>query len=116
MEQQNPSPAPTTPVENKPQTNVLMGALAYLGPLVIVSFLVAKDDPFVKFHIKQGLVLFVIEVVMWFLSSFMYQLWYVANIINLAVLVLAIIGIINAVQKQQKELPLVGSLSKYFTF
>ncbi|MBI1755245.1 hypothetical protein HY250_01765 [Candidatus Azambacteria bacterium] len=28
----------------------LMGILAYLGPLVIVSYVTSKDDAFVKFH------------------------------------------------------------------
>jgi hypothetical protein len=51
-----------TPQNAASQDNKLMGILAYIGPLIIVSYLVAKDDPFVKFHIKQGLVLFVIEI------------------------------------------------------
>ena len=34
-----------------------MAVLSYIGPLVIVSYIVANNDPFVKFHIKQGLVL-----------------------------------------------------------
>jgi uncharacterized membrane protein len=97
------------------QKNTLMAVLAYIGPLVIVSYLTAKDDPFVKFHIKQGLVLFVIEVAMWFLAGMMfYQFWMIMNIINLATLVLSIVGIVNAVQGQEKELPLVGQFSKHF--
>ncbi len=99
------------------QTNTLMGVLAYLGPLVIVSYLVAKDDPFVKFHIKQGLVLLVIQVVLWVLMPMMvWGLWSLMRLINLAVAVLAIIGIINVVQKKEKELPLVGSFASYFKF
>ena len=93
-----------------------MGIIAYLGPLVIISYLVAKNDPFVKFHIKQGLVLLVIEIVIWLLSTTMWQLWMLLNLVNLAVLVLVIIGIVNVVQGAQKELPLVGSFSKYFSF
>jgi len=36
------------------ESNVLMGILSYLGPLVIISYLTSKDNPFVKFHIKQA--------------------------------------------------------------
>ncbi len=110
-------PATSVQGETKgPQKNTLMAVLAYIGPLVIVSYLTAKDDPFVKFHIKQGLVLFVIEVATWFLiGSMMYQLWMLVNIINLGTLVLSVLGIVNAVQGHEKELPLVGQFSKYFS-
>ena len=93
--------------------NVPMGVLAYLGPLVIISYLVAKDDAFVKFHIKQGLVLFVIEIIIWVIGLF---IWMLVPLLQLAVLVLAILGIVNVVQGTKKPLPLVGMYSKYFTF
>lgn len=91
-----------------------MGILAYLGPLVIISYITSKDDPFVKFHIRQGLVLLVIEVVIWFAGMVFWPLWALIPFINIAVLVLAIIGIINVVNGQEKSLPLVGSYSKHF--
>jgi uncharacterized membrane protein len=96
--------------------NTLMGVLSYLGILVIIPLLVAKDDPFVKFHAKQGLVLLGIEIVVWVVFSFVWVMWLLGNLINLGVLVLAILGIVNAVRGEQKELPLVGSLAHYLTF
>ncbi len=108
----NQSQAP----QAKPQHKTLMGVLAYLGILLIIPFLMAKDDPFVKFHLKQGLVLLVIEIIVWILGSSMWQLWMILNLVQLATLVLSIIGIVNVIQGKQKELPLVGSFSKHFTF
>lgn len=96
------------------EKNVLMAVLAYIGPLVIVSYVTAKDDAFVKFHIAQGLVLFVIEVGVWVLGMMMWQLWPLFSIINLATFILSIIGIINAVKGKEEELPLVGKFSKHF--
>ena len=96
------------------QKNTVMAVLSYLGPLVIVSYLTAKDDPFVKFHIKQGLVVLVIEVAVMVLGSFMFSLWMILNLVNLGTFILSIVGIINAVQGQEKELPLVGQFAKNF--
>jgi len=96
------------------QNNSLMAAIAYVGPLVILSYLIAKDEPFVKFHIKQGLVLFVIEVAIWVLSMILWFLFPLYWLIDLAILVLSIIGIINAVQGKEKALPFVGGYSKHF--
>lgn len=101
---------------NSMAKNNVMAILAYIGPMVIVSYLVAKDDVFTKFHIKQGLVLLVIEVASWFLGMVFWPLIFILNVINLIVLILAIIGIVNAAKNKEKQLPLVGDYAKYFTF
>ncbi len=95
-----------------------MGVLAYLGPLVLIPYFVAKDVPFVKFHVKQGLVLFVIEAILWVLMEVMH-LWVLAPIVmvlNLGLLAPSIIGINNVVQNKEAELPLLGKYSTYFKF
>ncbi len=91
-----------------------MAILAYLGPLVIIPFLTAKEQPFVKFHIKQGLVLFGIEIIVWIIGGmFMFGLlWPLIQLVNLGVIILTILGIINVVQKKEAELPLVGGFAK----
>jgi uncharacterized membrane protein len=103
-------------MKHDPSNRKVMGVLAYLGILIVIPYLVAKDDPFVKFHIKQGLVLVIIELVIWALgySYILWQLWPLIEIINLAVLILSIIGIVNVVQGKEKELPLIGSWGRNF--
>lgn len=115
--QNNPISAPEAQLP--PGHNKAMAILAYLSVLVIVSYLTAKDDSFVKFHIKQGLVLLVIHVAVWILAMMMaglyfYPLMMIANLIYLAVVVLSVLGIVNVVNDQEKPLPLVGGLAKYF--
>ena len=113
-EKHMPDPAHTLPMSK----NTLMAILAYVGPLIIVSYLTAKDDSFVKFHIRQGLVLFAIEVVLWLLTSQFWLLFLsfmmVWQLVHLALIVFSIIGIVNAVQGNEKELPLIGSFAKHF--
>jgi uncharacterized membrane protein len=95
-----------------------MGVLAYLGPLVFIPFVLAKDVPFVKFHVKQGLVLFVLEAILWVLVEIM-MFWILAPIVmvvNIGLLVLSIIGIINVVQNKQVEIPLLGKYASHFKF
>ena len=91
-----------------------MGVLAYLGILVVIPFLLSKDDPFVKFHIKQGLVLVAIELAVWLVGMAMWQLWMILQIVNLGTIVLAIVGIVNVVHHKEQELPLVGQFAKHF--
>lgn len=95
-----------------------MGVLAYIGPLVIIPYLMEKDDSFVKFHVKQGLVLLSIEVILWVVTMTFWMLMFgmLYSIIHLALVVLSILGIVNVVQKKEQKLPLVGDFARYFTF
>lgn len=95
--------------------NTLMAILAYVGLFIIIPYLVAKDDDFVKFHIKQGLVLVVIELIVWFAGTMIWGLYPLLMLVNVATLVLSVIGIINVLQDNEKELPLVGQFAKNFT-
>lgn len=116
--------APATPTSS-PQTsapannNALMGILCYLGVLVVVPILTSKNIPFVKFHIKQGLVLAAGEVGLWVLGMFAWNIigglwWSLSSLLSLGLLILSIVGIVNVLQNQEKPLPYVGQLSANF--
>lgn len=105
--------APVAPTPTPTQNNhVLMGVLAYISILVIIPYLMAKDSSFVKFHVKQGTVLAIIEIIVWLVTPFLWGLWFIIELIHLALIVLSIIGIVNVVQNKEAELPLVGSFAK----
>lgn len=103
-------------IENLDTETLVMAALSYAGPLLLVPLLVKRDQSFVQYHLRQGIVLFglylVIQIVM---SMFMFTMlmWPVMNIVNLGILVLMILGVVNVVKKQEAALPLIGSLASY---
>lgn len=103
---------------NDGNKTTFMAILSYLGPFVIIPLAMGMDDSFVKFHTKQGLVLAIIwvleRVILMFIAS--KSLLLVFGIINVALVILAIIGIINVIQGKEKELPIIGGLAKKFTF
>ena len=97
-----------------------LAVLSYLGFLIIIPILCAKNSRFVKFHINQGLSVLFIELIIVILRSLLgwipiigliirIILWFVA-IIPLAY---SIIGIINAIQGKAKKLPLIGGLNVF---
>ncbi|MBI4100953.1 hypothetical protein HY441_00580 [Candidatus Microgenomates bacterium] len=111
-------PQPSAPAPSADQSDVeknkVYAVLAYLGILVLVPLLTAKDSRFAKYHANQGLVLFIADIVVWlaywvllFVSPFfVFFFW----IVWLGILVLHIIGIVNAAQGQMKPLPIVGGI------
>ena len=95
--------------ENKDvQDNKVYAILAYLGILFLIPLFVAKESPFAKFHTNQGIILFIIEVVLYVITLIVPILGILTGLLSIGVLILAIIGIINAAKGEMKELPIVG--------
>ncbi|HEX4139094.1 MAG TPA: GYF domain-containing protein [Candidatus Methylacidiphilales bacterium] len=97
--------------------NRVFGILAYLGIFVLVPIIVAKDSPFAKYHSNQGLVLFLAELAVFFVTGafvfipFLGILVYFLHLIFLLVfVVMAILGIINAAQGKCVPLPVIGGI------
>lgn len=85
----------------------VFGILSYLNILVIVSLLVSKNKPFVKFHAKQGVVL----LAFFALAMFTLYLPAIPYIFALFYVVCAILGIVNVVRGGEKHLPIIGKLA-----
>ena len=99
---------PAAPSGGK-EKNVGMAVLCYLGILVLVPFLTdAKNDPFVKFHIKQGLVLLIFEVILGAISAVPVIGWIIGGLGWIFSVILFIMGIVNAVGGKEVELPVIG--------
>ena len=101
--------------------NKLMAVLSYLGILVLVPILAAKDSPFAKFHATQGLNLLIVSVAWSIVSgiigailgaigvTFLSVLWSIITwLVSIVIFLTMVIGIINAAQGKAKELPVIG--------
>ncbi|OGJ58438.1 hypothetical protein A2635_02295 [Candidatus Peribacteria bacterium RIFCSPHIGHO2_01_FULL_51_9] len=86
------------------QENKDLAAFSYLWVMSVFVYLAKKDSPFVRFHALQGMTLFALSVVVWFVPL-------IGRFLELIVLALAVIGFIGAVQGQWKELPVIGSFA-----
>jgi len=130
------NPSSTTPVDVKSligipealeveaedaEKNKIFGILAYLGPLCLVPIFAAKDSPFAKYHANQGLVLFLLEIIIIIslrvinviIFTVMPEVGFIASILglaHLAWLILLVIGIINAAAGKCVPLPVIGGI------
>lgn len=105
------------------EKNTGMAIVAYI--LFFIPLLTgAHKDPFVKYHVKQGLVLFCLAIILWIISAAIPWYWWwqfslifwIIRLLELGILVLAILGIVNASQGKEEPLPLVGQFAKMFKF
>lgn len=95
--------------------------VSYIGFLFFVPLLVNQNSPYTKFHVNQGLINFILGVVLAIISGVLNAIfggiplvgWVIRSITGLLyipTLILAIIGIVNAAQGQAKRLPIIGNI------
>lgn len=84
----------------------LMGIFSYLGLLALIPFFSEKNNKFVRFHAVQGMNLFIIEIIVGIVNFIPFIGW----LLDVAVAILSIIGIVNVINGEAKELPVVGSI------
>ena len=102
-------------IKEKKQVNVL-ALISYIGILCLVPILMKEEDDFVRFHARQGLVLFICEAGTWTVFAAVPFLWFITNLIGLFWLVLSVIGILNVFGNKKQELPVIGKFAEKFKF
>lgn len=107
---------------NDVQQNKVLSLFSYLGLLFLIPLLAAPNSPFARFHVNQGVVLFLFDIVsgiaVGIISAIVVWIPFVGVIligllgaaISICSLIFTILGIINAVTGKAKELPLIGKI------
>ncbi len=92
------------------EKNKVSAILAYI--IFFIPLLAAKDSKFAMYHCNQGLILFLAAVIINVVGSLVPIIgWFIILPLgDLAVLILAILGIVKAANGQMAPLPLIGGL------
>jgi len=82
--------------------------LAYLWILCLVPILMKKEDEFVKFHTRQGLMLFIVEVAFGIIAivPILGAVTYILGILICGIL--SLIGIVQVLMGNKWKMPLIG--------
>ena len=100
------------------EKNKAISCVSY--PLFFIPMLSCPDSKYGKFHANQGLLAFAACIAGWIVSTVIYMvfrmifLWWLARligfVISVSLIVLIIVGIINAYSGKARELPFIGSI------
>ena len=90
---------------NKKVTSIF----AYLGIIFWLIGYLAGDKEGAKFHLNQGLVLAIVNIIVSILG-YIPVVNIVAGILGIVVCIFAIMGIVYACKDEDKELPLIGKI------
>lgn len=105
--------------QNDQSNTILFSILSYIGILWLIPLLVEKNDKVVRFHINQGIVLFIFDIIgsiavgilsaiFVFIPVISFLGVVIASLFGILCFVLMIIGIVNAANKSEKPLPIIG--------
>ena len=92
------------------ESNKLMAAISYIWILFLVPLFAAKDDAFARYHANQGLVLFLVSIVIGIIGLIPLVGTIIALIGGIVTFVFMILGIVNALKGEMKPLPLIGGI------
>jgi len=95
--------------EEEINSGKMMSILAYLGVLNLIPLFVEKNNKFVRFHTVQGFTLLVVWLILIILDAITGKfLNFVFDTLEFLTGIWAIIGIVNVLKGEAKELPLIG--------
>lgn len=106
------NPVPQAGGDKDIEENKAIAVLSYIGILCLVPLLAKKESRFAQFHAKQGLVLFIVEVVVYIISIIPIIGWLIGIIGTLIFIVISVIGIIKVLNGEYWEMPLIADLAK----
>ncbi len=99
----------------KKEKNTGMAVIAYI--IFFLPLLTeAKKDPFVKYHVKQGLTLFLAGIIARIIVYIPVIGWILIWPFNVLLLILFVIGVMNALGGKQEPLPIIGKFAREFKF
>lgn len=104
--------------QNDQSNTILFSILSYIGILWLIPLLVEKNDKVVRFHVNQGIVLFIFDIIgsiavgilsaiFVFIPVISFLGVVIASLFGILCFVLMIIGIVNAANKSEKPLPII---------
>jgi len=84
--------------------------------LTIIGFIIAlltrKDDEYVMFYAKQGLVLFIIQVISSIVAAIPFFGWFLGPVLWIFFIIIWILAWINALSGEKRDTFLIGEFAK----
>jgi uncharacterized membrane protein len=107
-------------MKDKESHTTLLAFLGVLLPLIgfIIVYAVDKKDKYAMYYAKQGLVLFIlliiVEIANLILNMIPFVGWVIERVLWVCWIVLWIIGIVYSLSGKEKDIPVAGEYARKF--
>lgn len=92
------------------EANRYIALLSYLWILCLIPLFLKKDSPFAQAHAKQGLILFILEVI----GVLVFWIPFIGWLLWLALVVASLVGICQTISGRYFALPGLDKIRKKF--
>ena len=96
-----------TEIVQEGKTIAIISYITIIGLIIAFIMNQNKKNLFASFHIRQATGIAILGIIISMLSNYL-NLGNIGTLLGIAVLALSIIGIIGAVQGEEKKIPLLG--------
>jgi len=93
-----------TPGDKDIENNKVIAAMSYLWILCLVPLFLRRGSKFAQFHAKQGLMLFIVEIIGWLIFWIPVIGW----LLIIILIVFAVMGIVMSLDGKFWEMPILG--------
>lgn len=100
--------------ERKKVKDKLLALLCYLGILVFVPLILKPKSDFVRFHLRQGITIFALEVILLFIAIIPLVGLVLAILGWLIAGFLSLVGLIQVIRGKYYKIPLINFLADKF--
>lgn len=98
-------------VKEEGKTTAIIAYITIIGLIIAYIMNSSKNNAFAKFHIEQSIRVVILGIANYALSWFLPSgLAILSTIISLGILVLFILGIVNAINLKDEPLPIIGTI------
>lgn len=101
---------PVQPMDPDVEANKTVAALSYISILFIIPLLGKKDSKFCQFHAKQGLVVFLIEL----LASILCMIPPLCMLVWLGAVVLSVLAVMKVLNGEWWKIPYIYDWAQKF--
>ncbi|MEL4308291.1 hypothetical protein [Joostella sp. CR20] len=103
-------------IESEGKVTAIIGYLMLLGAVIAIFMNLDKQNPFARFHIRQGFGLSITFLLLGYLVG-NFDSWMISSAFYLFISILWIYGFIGMLQNKYTEVPLLGKyFQQWFTF
>jgi len=89
----------------------LVAAVSYLGVFVLLLVIFKVKNEYVRFHVRQGIILFCAEIVSTLVWIIPFVGWIVGFVGWITCFVLSLIGLVNGVAGREWKIPFLSRFS-----
>lgn len=92
--------------------NRIIAAIGYIGILCLIPLLLKRESKFAQFHAKQGLTLFIAEIVISFINIIPFlgqMIWFAASLVFLIV---SVVGLLRALKGEWWKVPFLSEYAE----